>query len=171
MHKDFYGQGLSSVNTSSLLTGRPHGGLAILCRKSLDVSCKINTYDDKCHMGIEFTDGRKMKYLLLNVYVPYESYENYDSFLYYRGKIASIFSSSANNFVYAIGDYNAHIKSGDNNEKKNSRKFGFELVSVCEDNGFVISDMVFLANKKDPFTFLVKYIILHHGWTILWAMK
>ena len=31
VHKDFHGQGLSSVNSSSgLLAGRPHGGLAIL---------------------------------------------------------------------------------------------------------------------------------------------
>ena len=60
MHKDFYGQGLSSVNSNSgLLAGRPHGGLAILWHKSLGVSCKINTYDDKRLMGIEFTDVEK----------------------------------------------------------------------------------------------------------------
>ena len=56
-----------------------------------------------------------MKYLFLNVYMPFESYENYDSFLHYQGKIASIFLSSACHFIYAIEDY---IKSGDTNEKK-----------------------------------------------------
>ena len=109
-------------------------------------------------MGIEFTDGRKMKYLFLNVYMPFDSYENYDSFLHYQGKIASIFSSSAGHLVYVIGDYNGHIKGGETNEK-GSRKFGKELVSACEDNGFVISDMVFLANKQDPFTFVSE---VHH---------
>ena len=40
-----------------------------------------------------------MKYLFLNVYMPFESYENYDSFLHYQGKIASIFLSSACHFI------------------------------------------------------------------------
>ena len=89
VHKDFYGQGLSSVNSSSgLLAGRPHGGLAILWRKSLGVSCKINTCDHERLVNIEFSDGRKMKYLFLNVYMPFESYKNYHSFLHYQGNIA-----------------------------------------------------------------------------------
>ena len=77
VHKDFYGQGVSYLNTSGyLLAGRLNGWLTILWHKSLGVSCKINTYDDKCLMGTKFTDGRKIKHLFLDVYMPFESYEN-----------------------------------------------------------------------------------------------
>ena len=64
VHKDFYEQGLSSVNTNiSPLTGRLHEGLAILFCKHLGISYKICTHDEKCLVDIEFTDNRKMKYL------------------------------------------------------------------------------------------------------------
>ena len=36
IHPDFYGQGITSVDTGEgILTGRPYGGLSILWRKSL----------------------------------------------------------------------------------------------------------------------------------------
>ena len=60
-------------------------------------------------MGIELTDNKKRKYLFLNVYLPVESNNNYDSFMHYLGKISSIIASSNCNFIYVLGDYNAHI--------------------------------------------------------------
>ena len=52
VHKDFYGVGLSAMDTEKcIITGRPYGGLAILYRKHFHVTSKL--YDDTRIMGVE----------------------------------------------------------------------------------------------------------------------
>ena len=46
---------------------------------------------------------------LLNVYLPYYSFENYDEYLFYIGKIGSIFDQFSSKNVMCIGDFNADI--------------------------------------------------------------
>ena len=55
IHEDFYGQGISSIDSSGgILQGRPHGGLAILWRKSITARCRIKCTDDNRHdFGIQ----------------------------------------------------------------------------------------------------------------------
>ena len=65
--------------------------------------------------------------------------------MHYLGKIASIINNSDDNFIYALGDFNAHIN------------FGGELLSLCEDEGLVLSDLSFLGydrKKEHTFTFV-----------------
>ena len=107
-------------------------------RKSLASSCNSINYYEKCLIGMQYTDNSGMKYLFLNVYLPYECSDNYDSYMHYLGKIASIINNSDDNFMYALGDFNAHINS------VGCRNFGGELLSLCEDEGLVLSDLSFL---------------------------
>ena len=52
IHPDFYAGGCSSINSEEfILTGRPHGGLAVLWRKTLGC-VKTKTYSDRIY-GIE----------------------------------------------------------------------------------------------------------------------
>ena len=83
-------------------------------------------------MGIELTDNKERNCLFLNVYLPVESNNTYDSFMHYLGKISY-------NFIYALGDYNAHTDCCKN------RKFGNELLTFCSDEGLVLSDVNFLG--------------------------
>ena len=67
IHPDFYSGGCSSVNSEEfLLTGRPHGGLAVLWRKTLGC-VKTKKYSDRIY-GIELTGSDKL--LIFNVYLP-----------------------------------------------------------------------------------------------------
>ena len=72
---------------------------------------------------MQYTDKSGKKYLFLNVYLPYECSDNYGGYMYYFGKIASIINNS-DNFIYALGDFNAHINS------IGCRNFGGELLSL-----------------------------------------
>ena len=71
---DFYAKGISSVNSSvGVLRGRPHGGLAILWRKSLECQSRILTFDDERLLGLELSvpGETNSKIVFTNVYLPY----------------------------------------------------------------------------------------------------
>ena len=55
VHSEFYGDGVSSVDTTDgILIGRPYGGLAVLRRKSLNAFVKVNKFEDETRlMGID----------------------------------------------------------------------------------------------------------------------
>ena len=69
-HPDFYAGECSSVNSDEelILTGRLHGGLAVLWRKTLGYVKKTMKYSDRIY-GIELTGSDKL--VILNVYLPY----------------------------------------------------------------------------------------------------
>ena len=47
VHDSFYGDGISSVKTEEgILVGRPHDGLAVLWRKSLNAQIQVIKYDE-----------------------------------------------------------------------------------------------------------------------------
>lgn len=68
---DFYAKGISSVDSSAgFISGRPHGGLAVMWRKSIAQQCNIIDYDDHRLMGIELISD-SIKIQLINVYLPF----------------------------------------------------------------------------------------------------
>ena len=152
IHENFYGVGVSAVDTSSgLLVGRPHGGVAILWRKCLASRCRVIEYADSRLLGIQFTDESGGQYLFINVYLPYECPDNYDNYMHYLGKIASIINNSTDGCIYVLGDFNAHINS------VTSRNFGSELLSLCDEESLVLSDLRFLGldtKEEHTFTFI-----------------
>ena len=80
---------ISAVDDGVILRGRPHGGLTILWRKSLNHYCKIMTFDDSRMLGLKI-DCLDNPMLALNVYLPYYCEENYDEYLFYIGKVLSV---------------------------------------------------------------------------------
>ena len=61
-------------------------------------------------MGIVL-ENNSQKLLILNVYLPYYSNENYDEYLHYVGKITAIVEDHDHNDIMIIGDFNADINS------------------------------------------------------------
>ena len=143
-HDSFYGDGISAVKTDEgILVGRPHGGLAVLWRKSLNAQLQVVKYDDEDRvMGIVVKSQRKV-YHFLNVYLPYECKENVHDFTNYLCKMHTIFMN--NNTVYnlAVGDFNANITR--------DSLFGLQLLQFCEDNCYTLSDSVYMPDTS--FTF------------------
>lgn len=138
LHTDFYGKGISSIDSNNdLLRGRPHGGMAILWRKSLGDRIKLIDYADKRLMGCEISNNNNSKILMLNVYMPTNGDENWDDFCFYLGKIETILSGYDSAYSLAIGDFNAHVTV----DGSNGHKFGEELVRFSSEENLLLSDL------------------------------
>ena len=80
IHNDFTSFGLSSIDPStSLMTGRPYGGVAVLWRNALASHVKPVTYDDDRIVGLECNLGGT-KMLFIGVYLPYCTRLNFDRY-------------------------------------------------------------------------------------------
>jgi exonuclease III len=145
----FYAQGISSMDSNNdVLKGRPFGGLAVLWRKSLGSICKVIDCDDNRILGLEINNGGQ-KLLILNVYLPFDSGDNLDTFLFYLCKIESMISSYDTPYVLAFGDFNANIS---NSNGVRPSRFGRELLNFCHSEGLVITDKT-LSTSNDMYTF------------------
>jgi exonuclease III len=151
---EFYSKGISAVDINhKVLSGRPHGGIAILWKKTLG-KCKITDFSDNRMMVFELQCGEK-SLLFVNVYMPCCSEDNYPDFLYYLGKINSIVTDSNSPYVYVLGDYNANICKP---ETERSHTFGIELKEFCLNEGLVLSDVLFCDDNSYTF-----YSEAHHS--------
>ena len=147
LHKDFYGKGVSAVDSTCALIGRPHGGVAILWRKALGNHCRIMDMNDKRLLGIEISNGES-KLLVLNVYMPVCAEENKDEFLFYLTKIDSTISNYSSPYSLVFGDFNASLAS----ETSSGNMFGKCLQKYCSEENLIISDMDHLP--ADSYTYI-----------------
>ena len=148
IHKDFYGQGISSMKSDTqVLVGRPYGGLAVLWRKSLGNRCRVVDLDDDRLMGMEITDENGCKLLILNVYLPYSASDNKDEFLFYLSKLENIMSNFETPYSIACGDFNSHT----NMTGTSSHLFGKYFESFCRAENLVVTDCVILPNNSYTF--------------------
>ena len=141
---DFYSKGLSAMDTNNaIITGRPHGGIAILWKKSFGPAAVPVTYDDCRLLGLEIII-KNVKMLLINVYMPCSSTENLDEFMFYLAQLDSIVSSSTTNCTMILGDLNADLSAdADGNIRQ---CFGSKLLSHCATGNLIISDHRLLDN-------------------------
>ena len=141
---NFYARGTSAMDTSAgILRGRPHGGLAILWRKDLQ-GCKVLDMEDNRLMCLELsTDNKSL--ILINVYLPCDSVDNTDDFLFYLAKINSFIVNHHSPYACVIGDFNANMKEGCQSH------FEEELKKFCVSENFTIADKLLCDN--DTFTF------------------
>ena len=130
VNPDFFSYSISSVDVSEILTGRPYGGLTILWRKNIAHTCRITTFDDDRLLGLQIEcDSRKI--LAINVYLPYQSEDNIDLYVFYIGKFASIFEESDSSDLFILGDFNAPLGG----------RFFREWQGVCVDYDLVFFRM------------------------------
>ena len=138
LHSDFYAKGVTAVNIDNdILTGRPYGGLAILWKKDIAQMCKIVEYNDNRLMGLELNTGNNTV-MLINVYLPYNSTNNSDEYLYYLSKIEHIVSTYNSPYCYVVGDFNADVTKDENHAIQH--KFGSELYNFCITENLIIAD-------------------------------
>ena len=136
IHSDFMSFGTSSMNTNDgIVLGRPYGGVAVLWRKHLTPRVKPINFDDDRIVGLECHFDH-VKMLLIGAYLPYNSEQNFEEFIFCLGKIRSIVDDFDSPYVYICGDFNADI------EKQSS--FGRELQAFCHESELIIADTVLL---------------------------
>ena len=111
VHSDFNARGITSIDYGDGLSGRPHGGLCFLWRRSLDPFIEPLIYvDEKRLLGLKITSSNAT-ILLLNVYLPYQTDDNAHEYLEILGKIQAISDSFESTNIFIIGDFNADIKN------------------------------------------------------------
>ncbi len=141
IHKDFYSKGISSMNDADgMRKGRPHGGLAVLWRKTLGTACTVKSVDDTRLLMCTISEENK-QITLLNTYLPCDDGGNVDDYRMYLAKISSYLDTT---YSAAFGDFNGNISS-------TSHRFGNELISFCNSESLVLSDKVIC--DEDTFTF------------------
>ena len=130
IHVDFNAHSISAVSCSEILVGRPYGGLSILWRKKYDVFCSLVNYSDPRVLGMRLSAGGTDT-LIINVYLPYYSAENFEEYLLYIGKITNFIAESETNNIFIIGDFNADLHS----------PFHREWLAYADENNFHFSDI------------------------------
>ena len=144
VHPEFDGCGISSIDDQSgVLSGRPYGGIGILWRKSMSHACSVITYDDSRLIGINVHTNNG-KYLILNVYLPYQSHDNYDEYCHYIGLITAIVNECDTCNVIICGDFNADVGT----------HFETELLSMCDKADLIISDYDRYGRSSDIHTYV-----------------
>lgn len=142
--KDFGCTGTSAVDTTAgMLRGRPHGGLAILWRKSVfsDVSVVPCNNSRICAVKIVL-NSRSV--LLFNVYMPTDLSCNLPEFTDCLSLVSAIIDNFNVETCYMLGDYNAHP----------SEKFYNELRNFCLDSDWICVDTELLGIDSDTYTFV-----------------
>ena len=133
VHEDFYGKGTSAIDvTTGTVTGRPHGGLAILWRKSM-TGVKIIDMCDPRLMCIEISSDSQCL-ALLNVYMPVDHSQNVDDFMYYLAKIEDFLRNHSSPYIAVCGDFNANLLHNSHSP------FGQQLMKFCHDNNLLVAD-------------------------------
>ena len=104
IHPIFSGFGTSAMHDEyKLIKGRPYGGIGILVRSDLLKYCTFSEFDDNRILGIKYK-RQDVDILLLSVYLPYKSADNFDEFLHCLNKIIQIMHNHASPYVYVLGD-------------------------------------------------------------------
>ena len=145
LHTDFHGSGVATVDyRDGLRRGHNPGGVAIMWRKRFDSCVEVLNFDTDWLTGIKLSQNNKT-YVILCVYMPYESVDNEDAFVEKLGVLSSIMEDIEVTCVSIMGDWNADISDGDS-------VFGTQLRVFCEENNVILSSEQFLP--RDSFTYL-----------------
>ena len=144
IHPEFEGMGIDAIDdTGNILAGRPYGGVAILIRKLLRPVCEFDFYDDTRMIGLDVKHLKERLYFI-NVYLPFQSPDNYDLYAEYLGKISAIVEDCHSTKIVIIGDFNAAVGT----------TFEDELLELCTHYKLIIADYEKYGRTSNQFTFV-----------------
>ena len=142
LHPDMRAFATSAVDVGrGLVRGRPYGGMAWLWASHLDKYIKPVTFDHPRLLGLRYDDGI-CSIMFINVYMPTQSNDNFDEYMFLLGKLVSIAESITEESICIIGYFNCGSPS----------RFYTELQSMCAEKGMTIADVASLP--EDTYTFL-----------------
>ena len=118
------------LDWDEIINGRPYGRLAILIRKQYRPICDFQSFDDSRLLGVIISSSVD-KYCFMNVYMPYQHDDNYETFMECIGKlvISSIEDYDMYNFII-LGDFNSAVDT----------PFESEILEFCSAYELTISD-------------------------------
>uniref|UniRef100_A0A8C6PWR0 Reverse transcriptase domain-containing protein n=1 Tax=Nothobranchius furzeri TaxID=105023 RepID=A0A8C6PWR0_NOTFU len=131
-HCNFFGAGESTTDLSSgIIQGRIPGGVAILWHKDYDPFISVVRLNVDWCIAVKIVMDEKV-FMILNIYMPYESHQNEDEYLAKLGFLSSFISQCEFNCVFIVGDMNADISD-------TRSTFGQHLIQFCVNNNLVLT--------------------------------
>ena len=152
-HNDYHRIGVSTTDfRDKIVHGHPPGGVAIFWHISIEQYIKpIDIAVDWC-VAVEFNIGIK-KFVVLNVYLPYQCAENEETYLEDLGEINAILQELDNTCYVVVGDWNADLRNVQHS------LFAAHMLNFCSDNNLVISTRMSLPDDS--------YSFVSDGWRSL----
>ena len=102
LHSDCCARGITSVDYGDSFSGRPHGGLYYLWRRSLDPFIELLIYDDEKRLFRLKITTSNATILVVNVYLPHQIDDNVDEY-------EVIFDSFESSNIFISGNLNADL--------------------------------------------------------------
>ena len=133
----FLSCGTSAIASDEcIISGRPFGGVGILWRKDLNVKVTVKKFDDPRFMAVDVhsRDGSD-SFCIVNVYMPYQSPDNRDEYVFCLGLLESFAEEISSNKIAFFGDFNA----------KPGSEFWTLLQNFCGNLSLTISDRELLS--------------------------
>ena len=131
---DFSSHGISGMDDSVLLRGRPYGGCGIIFRKSLRNNITILNASSKSFCSVRLRVGDST-ILLICVYFPtdYHSDVSNDNFMSSVGELCGFIDSQAFDFLLIGGDFNTDL-SFNSTRSCQLRDLMMEFDLICADS-------------------------------------
>ena len=145
IYSDYHGVGEATVDENDFLQhGHPPGGVAILWHIDIEHCVKPLHFNVDWAVGVEMTLQSK-RFVIVNVYLPYESVDNEPMFINKMTHICSLVDSLDSTCVFITGDFNANVLDA-------RSSFAEHFVQCIEESGLILSSKALLPN--DTFTFI-----------------
>ena len=147
LHKGFVGFGVAKINESDgIIHGRYSGGVAFLWRTELSICIKQIELDVNWCVAIEVTI-ESTKFIILNVYLPYQKHEHEDLYLEQLGYIKSCIDEFNSTNLVIVGDFNANLG------QTGTKLFTNHMTEFCSDNTMLISSQLLLPRDSYSYVF------------------
>ncbi|VVD05711.1 unnamed protein product [Leptidea sinapis] len=144
----FRAYGVSAVDTTSVLKGRPYGGVAILWRK--DMFPTVNhIYCGNPRVTAVRSELACRSIIVVSVYMPTEAGDNLPMFTECLEVISAVIAShdDVESVIICLGGFNGDVSH------KNSL-FGHELVAYCAEEHWTCADVSTLGVMSGTYTYL-----------------
>ena len=153
----FIGVGAAKTDESaSIVQGRYSGGVALMWKSSISQYVKQIELDAYWCVAVEICI-ESTKFVILNIYMPYQCHEHEDLYLEKLGFVKSFIDElNCTNFVI-IGDFNANLGQTGTN------LFAGHMSDFCEENNLFISSKILLP--PDSYSYVgYRDGVPHHSW-------
>ena len=157
LHDLYVGIGAAKIDESEgIIQGRFSGGVAIMWRAELSKFIKaIDLNVDWCTAIEVATAGTR--FIILNVYLPYQSHENEDLYIEYLGFLKSVIDDMNHTNIVIIGDFNANLGLTGTN------LFANHMLEFCQESSLKISDKILLPDNSYSYV-CTREGVNHYSW-------
>ena len=152
IHPEFSYCGISGVDSSAdVLLGRPHGGVSVLWRKSLDAVVSVIKCDNRRLSAIKLSLSAHFVVLIICLYLPCDNQRiinEHEEFTDVLNDLELLLQCQAHDALILCGDFNtsfdrnnSHTRSLTNFMQRNCLKCVWNHVNVVQDSTYVNLDL------------------------------